>query len=376
MLESGRTRIATRMSLKTTANDFRAGSAKGRAAVDNREGRYEKRSMAAVDDGWLGTLDDEPIRLATTLTEETARSLVQRNDSPDNGPDATINPYRGCEHGCIYCYARPSHSYLGLSPGLDFETRLFAKGNAVELLRGELSRPGYRPVPVMLGANTDAYQPVERQRRLTRGILEVLAETRHPVHIVSKNALVERDIDLLADMAGDRLAMVTMSVTTLDTGISRRMEPRASAPARRIEAIRRLAAAGIPAGVNVAPVVPFLTDSELETILAAAADAGATHAAYVLLRLPWEVAPLFRDWLAEHFPLKADHVMSRMRQMRGGRDYDPDFGTRMRGTGAYAQLLAQRFHKACARLGLGHRRFPELDTTRFRRPAGPQLPLF
>ena len=363
------------MSLKSTANDFRSGPGKGRGAVDNREGRFEQQHTHVEDDGWHGDRDDEPARLATTLTDENARSLVQRNASPDNGPDATINPYRGCEHGCIYCYARPSHSYLGLSPGLDFETRLFAKSNAVEILRQELSRPGYRPLPVMLGANTDAYQPVERQRRLSRGILELLAETRHPVHIVTKNALVERDIDLLADMARQQLAMVSLSVTTLDNDISRRMEPRASAPARRIEAMRRLSAAGIPVGVNVAPVVPFLTDSELEAILASAADAGAGHASYVLLRLPWEVAPLFRDWLQTHFPLKAAHVMSRMQQMRGGRDYDASFATRMHGSGAYAQLLAQRFDKASTRLGLA-RGYPELDSSRFRPPSGPQLALF
>ncbi len=363
------------MALKTTANDFRQGPRNGRGATGNREGRFEARSVEVVDDGWYGQDDGEPARLATTLTEEAARSLIQYNDSPDNGPDATINPYRGCEHGCIYCYARPTHSYLGLSPGLDFETRLFAKGNAVELLREELARPGYRPVPVMLGANTDAYQPVERRRRLTRGILEVLAETRHPVHIVTKNALVERDIDLLADMARDRLVSVSISVTTLDTGISRHMEPRTSAPARRIEAIRRLGRAGIPVGVNVAPVVPFLTDSELEAILAAAAGAGASCAAWVLLRLPWEVAPLFRDWLEARFPLKAAHVMSRMQQMRDGRDYEASFGTRMRGTGPYAKLLAQRFTAACRRLGLSTRP-PALDCSRFRPPSGPQLHLF
>ncbi len=363
------------MALKSTANDFDRGAAKGRGAVDNREGRYEKLQVQVEDDGWHGEVEDPPARLATTLTEETARSLVQRNDSPDNGPDATINPYRGCEHGCIYCYARPSHSYLGLSPGLDFETRLFAKGNAVEILRTELARPGYRPVPVMLGANTDAYQPVERRQRLTRDILEVLAETRHPVHIVTKNALVERDIDLLSGMAADGLASVSLSVTTLDTDISRYMEPRASAPARRIEAIRRLTDAGIPVGVNVAPVVPFLTDGELESILSSAAAAGARYAAWVLLRLPWEVAPLFRDWLQERFPLKAAHVMSRMQQMRGGRDYDSDFATRMRGTGPYAQLIAQRFARTCQRLGLS-REFPALDMDKFRRPSGPQLALF
>lgn len=365
------------MSLKTVANDFHGAPAKGRAATDNREGRYEQRQVDAVDDGWSPDLPADDRRIATVITDETARSLIQRNDSPDSGPTATINPYRGCEHGCIYCYARPSHSYLGLSPGLDFETRLFAKTNAVELLRKELSARSYRPVPIMLGANTDAYQPIERKQRITRGILELLAETRHPVDIVTKNALVERDLDLLVPMARDGLVSVTMSITTLDTEIARRMEPRASAPARRIEAIRRLSAAGVPCGVNVAPVIPFLTDSELEDILHAAADAGACHAGYVLLRLPWELKGLFADWLKDHFPLKAGHVLSRLRQMRSGRDYDHRFGTRMRGEGLYADLLSRRFHRACARFGVSGRHTPlEQAGSRFRPPTGLQPDLF
>ncbi len=363
------------MALKTVANDFHGAPAKGRGATDNREGRHETRQVDAVDDGWLPDLPEDRC-VATTVSTERARSLIQRNHSPDNGPAATINPYRGCEHGCIYCYARPSHSYLGLSPGLDFETRLFAKDNAVELLRQELSARNYRPVPIMLGANTDAYQPIERRRGLTRAILELLAETRHPVDIVTKNALVERDLDLLVPMARDGLVSVTLSVTTLDNDIARRMEPRASAPARRIEAIRRLSAAGVPCGVNVAPVIPFLTDSELEDILAAAAGAGAGHAGYVLLRLPWELKGLFADWLQRHFPLKAAHVLSRMRQMRGGRDYDHRFGSRMRGEGLYADLLSRRFHRACDRLGISGRSRPGGRAVRFRPPAGPQPDLF
>ena len=378
------------MPLKTAAQDFEGSPRKGRGATDNREGRYEKQTIELQDDGWARDVSHEPAdddaagrsgasdevrRIPTVVTDEQARSLIQTNQSPDAGPGATINPYRGCEHGCIYCYARPSHSYLGLSPGLDFETRLFAKTNAVEILRRELSKPGYRPQPIMLGANTDAYQPIERKRGLTRSILALLAETRHPVAIVTKNALVERDLDLLSAMARDGLAAVSLSITTLDPDVARRMEPRASAPARRVEAVRRLAAAGIPTGVNVAPVVPFLTDSELEAILDAAAAAGATRAGYVLLRLPWELKGLFRDWLDTHFPLKADHVMSRLQQMRGGRDYDSRFGTRMKGEGIYAELLAQRFRKTCARLGLNVAR-RALDTRLFRSPSGPQGDLF
>ncbi len=364
------------MALKTVANDFHGAPAKGRGATDNREGRYERQQVDAIDDGWLPDLPEDDRRIATTVTSEQARSLIQRNESPDAGPAATINPYRGCEHGCIYCYARPSHSYLGLSPGLDFETRLYAKDNAIELLRKELSARNYQPVPIMLGANTDAYQPIERKRGLTRAILELLAETRHPVDIVTKNALVERDLDLLVPMAHEGLVSVTLSVTTLDNDIARRMEPRASAPARRIEAIRRVSAAGVPCGVNVAPVIPFLTDSELEDILSVAAEAGASHAGYVLLRLPWELKGLFADWLQQHFPLKTEHVLSRLRQMRGGRDYDHRFGTRMRGEGLYADLLSRRFHRACERFGIAGSFRPSGNATRFRPPAGPQPDLF
>ncbi len=363
------------MPMKTVACDFHGAPVKGRGATDNREGRHEKQTVELQDDGWMADTPEDDRRVATTVTEEQARSLIQTNDSPDTGASATINPYRGCEHGCIYCYARPSHSYLGLSPGLDFETRLYAKVNAVDTLARELARPGYRPQPIMLGANTDAYQPIERRHGITRAILQLLADTRHPVAIITKNALVERDLDLIAPMAQAGLASVTLSITTLDHDIARRMEPRASSPARRVQAIRHLSDAGVPAGVNVAPVIPFLTDSELESILEASAAAGAAHAGYVLLRLPWELKGLFRDWLDTHVPLKADHVISRLQQMRGGRDYDPRFNTRMKGEGIYAELLTQRFRKACSRLGLNRERRP-LDTSQFRRPSGPQRDLF
>jgi DNA repair photolyase len=275
------------------------------------------------------------------------------------------------------CFARPSHAYLGLSPGIDFETRLSAKTNAADKLREELAKPGYRCEPLTIGVNTDAYQPIEREYRITRSILELASETRHPVSLITKSALVERDIDLLAPMAKDRLVSVTLSVTTLDSGITRHMEPRTSAPARRLLAIERLAKAGIPVSVNVAPVIPFLTDSELEPILEAAAKAGATNAGYVLLRLPWEVKDIFRAWLEEHFPLKAAHVMSRIHEMRGGRDNDPNFGSRMTGQGLFAKLLSQRFDKATRRLGLNERSAFDFDCSLFRPPSlGGQQRLF
>jgi DNA repair photolyase len=350
---------------------------KGRGAALNPEGRFASEHREAVDDDWAASADAAPVApLRTDVVEEHARSIVSSNDSPDVPFTQSVNPYRGCEHGCIYCYARPSHAYLDLSPGLDFETRLFAKINAAELLRDTLARPGYRCQTIALGANTDPYQPVERRYRVTRSVLEVLAECRHPVGIVTKNALVLRDLDVLVPMARARLARVFISVTTLDHDIARRLEPRASSPTRRLEALRALAAAGVPCGVMVAPVIPFLTDDGLERVLEAAAAAGARQAGYVLLRLPHEVNGLFRDWLANHYPDKAAHVMSRVRQMRGGRDNDPSFGGRMRGQGVVADLLEQRFRKACQRLGL-NREAQELDTTRFRPPArGGQMTLF
>jgi len=360
-----------------TVNGAPARALKGRGAPTNPEGRFESVQRSAEDDGWDGQPEPDPARPLTTVTTERARSIVTRNQSPDVPFDRSINPYRGCEHGCIYCYARPSHAYLELSPGLDFETRLFAKDNAAQALREELRRPGYRVEPIAIGVNTDAYQPIERERRITRQILEVLAECEHPCTLVTKSALIERDLDLLTDMARKNLVQAFVSVTTLDHALARRMEPRASAPRRRIEAIGRLAQAGVPVGVMVAPVIPFLTDSELECILDAARASGAQSAGYVLLRLPWEVKGLFQDWLAHHYPLKAAHVMSRVREMRGGRENDPDFGSRMRGEGLFAQLLAKRFEIACARLGLNCERRIALDCARFRKPVEPgQLRLF
>jgi DNA repair photolyase len=363
------------MALKTTRGD-RGAPTKGRGAPSNLEGRYESWTREAVDDGWARE-EEEPRRLETVVTPETAKSIIARNDSPDIPFDQSINPYRGCEHGCVYCYSRPSHAYLGLSPGLDFETRIFAKHNAAELLRKELAAPNYRCSSIALGANTDPYQPAERELRITRSILEVLVECEHPFTIVTKGALVERDIDLIAPMAAKDLARVYVSVTNLDAELARKLEPRASAPYRRLEAIKRLVAAGIPSGVLVAPVIPFITDRHMEEILERAREAGATEAGYILLRLPHEVAPLFKEWLATHYPLKAEHVMSLVHQMRGGKDYDSTFGVRQRGTGNFAELLGKRFALACERLGFNTDRRGGLDTTRFRPPrTGPQLALF
>jgi len=358
-----------------------AGAGKSRGALSRMQGRFESVAREAFDDGW-GAEDEAPAALQTTVTEERARSIIQRNDSPDLPFELSINPYRGCEHGCIYCYARPSHAYLELSPGLDFESRLFAKLNAVELLRDELARPGYRPSPIALGANTDCYQPIERRYRLTRGLIELLAECRHPLTIVTKSALVERDLDLLGPMGRANLAKVFVSLGTLDRTLARRLEPRAASPQRRLDSIRALAGAGVPVGVMLAPVVPALSDKSVEESLEAAAAAGASMAGYQLLRLPNELKTLFREWLAAHYPLRAEHVMSIVQQLRGGRDNDPRFGTRMTGSGNYAELLAKRFEIACRRLGLngaerGTRARRELDCTRFRAPSpGGQMQLF
>jgi DNA repair photolyase len=352
-----------------THNGEQAAPRKGRGAGINPEGRFEDETREAFDDGW--GIDDAGTvpALKTTVTIEHAKSIISRNASPDVPFTQSINPYRGCEHGCIYCYARPSHAYLNLSPGVDFETRLFAKVNAAELLRAELARPGYRCEMIALGANTDPYQPIEREYKITRGVIEVLAASDHPLGIVTKNALVERDIDLLAPMAQKNLVNVYVSINNRDHDLARRLEPRCSAPLRRLQTIRRLADAGIPVGVLVAPVIPFLTDHEIEPVLEAAANAGATSAGYVLMRLPWELKQLFRDWLTTHYPLKAEHVMSRVQQMRGGRDNDPAFGTRMRGSGELAELLRRRFDIACTRLGLNAgRRGAALDTSLFRPP--------
>ncbi len=350
-------------------------TSRGRGATLQIEGRFESVARERFDDGWT-TADEELPPLKTTVTAEKARSVLQRQKSPDLPFEYSLNAYRGCEHGCIYCYARPSHAYLNLSPGLDFETKLFVKPEAAELLRAELGKPGYACAPLALGTNTDPYQPIEREWQITRRVLEVLAERRHPVSIVTKNALVERDIDLLADLARDRLALVFISVTTLDPDIARKMEPRASSPRRRLQAIRRLNEAGIPCGVMAAPVIPFLTDAELEKILEAACEHGARHAGYTLLRLPYELKDLFKDWLAVNYPLKAEHVMSRLRGMRGGRENDPNFGSRFRGEGLFSELLSQRFHKACDRLGLNREEL-ELDTSLFRPPSkNGQMDLF
>jgi DNA repair photolyase len=349
---------------------------KGRGAVSNLQGRYEVNGREAYDDGWSRD-EDEPAPFRTQVTDEYAKSILSRNSSPDVPFNVSLNPYRGCEHGCIYCFARPTHSYLGLSPGLDFESRLFAKVNAADLLRRELARPGYVPEHIAVGVNTDAYQPCERQRRLTRQVLEVLHECQHPVGMITKSSLIERDIDLLAPMAARQQACAAITITTLDPEISRTLEPRAAAPARRLRTIRTLADAGIPVSVSVAPIIPFVTEPEIEKILEAARDAGAVGAHYVVLRLPWEVNPLFQEWLQAHFPDRAQRVMNRVREMRGGKDYDSDFSKRMHGEGVWADLIQQRFSKTVERLGMGglRGRFERLDVSQFRRPlvvpAGP-----
>ncbi len=341
---------------------------RGRGAVSNASGRFEPYQREEFDDGWegLGTLE----ALATDVQIETARSIITTNQSPDISFDQSINPYRGCEHGCVYCYARPSHCYLGHSAGLDFETRLYAKTNAAELLRQELARPGYQPKTIALGTNTDPYQPIERRYRIMRELLGVLAEARHPAGIVTKAALIARDIDLLAPMARDGLAKAAISVTTLDRKLARTMEPRAATPERRLDVIRQLSAAGIPTAVMVAPINPALTDCELEGILEAARDAGATEAGYVLLRLPLEIKDLFGEWLEETVPDRAAHVLSIMRSMRGGKDYDARWHVRQKGTGPYAALIGQRFQLALKRLGLNQRR-ERLRTDLFTPPVLP-----
>jgi DNA repair photolyase len=364
------------------ANDPRRRDApiKGRGSASRPASRFHTQVRVGEDDGWGSVYaqdeGDAPARPPTTVTEERARTIVSHNQSPDVGFSQSINPYRGCEHGCVYCFARPSHAYLDLSPGLDFETRLYAKTNAVERLRAELAKPSHVPTPIALGINTDGWQPIERDYRLTRQLLEVLAEVRHPVHIVTKSGLVARDLDLLADLARDDLVQVHLSVTTLDNHLSAKLEPRAAAPHTRLKTLRALADAGVPCGVLVAPVIPMLTDHMLEDILAAAREAGAQSASYVLLRLPHEVRHLFREWLDLHVPERAAHVMSLMQQMHGGKDYDASFGDRMRGNGVFAQLLKARFAKAHARLGYG--RLPPLNERAFvrPRPPSPQASLF
>ncbi|HZT18441.1 MAG TPA: PA0069 family radical SAM protein [Dongiaceae bacterium] len=344
---------------------------KGRGALSNRPGRYEPGERPREDDGWPEPTAEDLPPLRTTVAIDSSRSAIAWNESPDVGFDRSVNPYRGCEHGCIYCFARPTHAYLGLSPGLDFETRLFAKPEAPRLLAEELSKPGYRPAPLGLGTNTDPYQPIEREMRITRGVLEVLAAFNHPVTIVTKSNLVLRDIDILAEMARRSLANVTLSITTLDKRLARTMEPRAPAPTRRLAAIRDLAAAGIPVGVLAAPMIPALNDMELEAILAAAAEAGASAAGYVLLRLPLEIKDLFGEWLEAHAPGKAKHVLNLLRDMRRGSLYVDAFGERQRGQGAYAELLAKRYQLAVRRHGLDRRRGWSLRTDLFRVPPQP-----
>ena len=347
----------------------------GRGARTNATGRYEPQARVSFDDGWTG-LDEEPPPIRTTVQEDATRTIIARNKSPDISFDRSINPYRGCEHGCVYCFARPTHAYLGLSPGVDFESRLFVKPDAAKLLAAELRAPSYRPKVIAMGTNTDPYQPIERHWKVTRSILQVLAEFRNPTGIVTKSTLIQRDIDILAPMAEQNLARAAVSITTLDRKLARSMEPRAATPERRLDTIRALTRAGIPTAVMTAPIIPALNDSELENILAAAAEAGATQAGFVMLRLPLEIKDLFREWLEAHAPDKAKHVMSLVRQMRGGKDYDSNWGTRMRGTGPYARLIAERFAIATRRLGLNKSHRP-LDVSKFRRPPhlGDQLAL-
>ena len=342
---------------------------KGRGAASRLAHRFEHEARAAWDDGW-GTLDElhgaGAAPLETSVRFEDAKSVIGRNDSPDIPFQQSLNPYRGCEHGCIYCFARPTHSYLGLSPGLDFETRLIAKRNVAAVLRTELGKKGYRPCEIAIGTATDCYQPIERELRLTRAVLEVLQAARHPFALVTKSSAVERDLDLIGPMAHERLAAVYVTITTLDGTLARKLEPRAAAPARRLRTLRTLADAGVPVGVSVAPQIPFLND-DLEQVLEAAWAAGARSAFYTVVRLPWEVAPLFRQWLQVHYPQRAARVMARIQEMRGGKDYDADFAGRMKGSGIWAELVAQRFAKATRRLGFNRERIA-LDCSAFRAP--------
>jgi DNA repair photolyase len=366
---------------------------KGRGATFNPGNRFRDVTREAVDDGWAplrsegadgedrtgGEDADAAPPLRTTVTVQLSRTIIARNTSPDIPFTQSINPYQGCEHGCVYCYARPTHAYLDLSPGLDFETKLFAKPNAAALLTAELSKPGYVCEAIAMGTNTDPYQPIEREWKITRQIIEILAACNHPLSIVTKSALVERDLDLLAPMAAKGLARVYLSITTLDKELARTLEPRAASPQRRLAAVKALADAGVPVGVMTAPIIPQLTDKDMEGILEAAAANGARWAGWTMLRLPNEVKDLFRDWLVQYHPLRADHIMSLIRQIRGGRDNDPEFGSRMRGAGQFADLIANRFQIACTRLGFNRDRAP-LDTSQFRPPSRsastPQLSLF
>ncbi|MBI2768729.1 MAG: PA0069 family radical SAM protein [Burkholderiales bacterium] len=345
---------------------------KGRGAATRLAHRFERDQRHTFDDGWA-TLDEAGAEEAppppTQVIWENARSIITGNDSPDIFFERSINPYRGCEHGCIYCYARPTHSYLNMSPGLDFETKIVAKGNIAAVLRAELASRHYQPRLLAIGTATDCYQPLERELRLTRAVIELMHETNHPFSLVTKSSGVERDLDLIAPMAARRLAAVYVTITTLDAALARKLEPRAAAPHRRLRVLRTLADAGVPVGVSLAPQIPFLTE-DMEQVLEAAWEAGARTAFYHVLRLPWEVSPLFRQWLELHYPQRASRVMARIQEMRGGKDYDSDFATRMKGSGAWAQLIGQRFAKACARIGFNRTRIVQ-DLEAFRRP-GPE----
>lgn len=369
---TGETRNIAGMTVQVPVEEDRR---RGRGARSNHTGRFEKTITEAFDDGWetLATLD----AFKKDVLEDAARTIIARNQSPDISFDRSINPYRGCEHGCIYCYARPTHTYLGHSAGLDFETKIYAKSRAAALLEAELSSPGYTPQTIALGANTDPYQPLEKEREITRSILKVLAKTRHPVGIVTKNALVTRDIDILAPMAEQGLVKVAVSITTLDRRLARTMEPRASTPDKRLDAIRQLTAAGIPTAVMMAPIIPALNDHEIERLLTAAREAGAQEAGYVLLRLPLEIKELFREWLMDAFPDRAARVLNILRSMHGGEDYVAQFGHRQRGSGPYAEQIEFRFRLARMRLGLDGERL-SLRTDLFEKPfsRGQQLGLF
>lgn len=358
------------MEHKVNINEITKGPVKGRGSITNRSGRYETHERVLSDDGW-GVHeehdDNPPPKLRTTLGIDTARTVIARNTSPDIPFDRSINPYRGCEHGCVYCFARPTHAYYGLSPGLDFETKLFHKPDAARALRKELSKPGYTPKPIALGTNTDPYQPIERTAKVTRQILEVLAEFNHPFTIVTKGSLIERDMDIIGHMAGNQMAAVWISVTTLDRKLANKLEPRASTPIKRLRTISALKKAGIPVGTLMAPMIPALNDWEIERVLAAVADAGAENAGYVLLRLPLEIKDLFTEWLETHVPDRASRVLSLVSQTRGGRLYKAEWGKRMRGEGPVADLISNRFKLAVKKNGLNGPR-PNLDLTKFRVP--------
>jgi len=359
---------------ESTTSRMHPASRRGRGAASNQSGRYETQDREWCDDGW-GNLDTAPPPLSTSLTKDSSRKVISYNKSPDLGFDRSINPYRGCEHGCIYCFARPTHAWLGLSPGLDFESRLSFKPDAPAVLARELRRQGYQCRPIALGTNTDPYQPIERRLAVTRELLKVLDDFNHPVSIVTKSNLICRDIDILGGMAARGLVKVAVSVTTLDRHLARRMEPRAATPERRLVALASLAKAGIPTAVMVAPVIPALTDMEMEAILGRAAADGAQAAGYILLRLPLEIKALWREWLTEHYPDRAERIMRHIREARGGKDYDSQFYQRMVGAGPYAELIARRFELACRRLGLRQGRGEQqLDRGQFRPPPGPPSP--